>query len=291
MKAQPVQSAKAQSTARSKDRLDDQTRCWHRTPSGRRCKMPILRAGEQLCYQHTVEYKKADAFNLETALLARNQAFQTAQGINNALQNLYILLANNYISPRRASVLAYISSLLLRTLPAIDADRAAGIIDPTAPKAPEYSDEPGTETQDYEASGQEPQTLQAQPEAGLEAQTKPPQCEPAAAQAEEENLDEHSEASAQETARQTEPQIQPSAQSQPAAPQNPANPATKPSQLTAHHQLTGRNSPDPTANRQQPAARNSLDSATKTRNAANPTPRTPAWPKGIPEPDPTKKPS
>jgi hypothetical protein len=285
MKAQPIQSTKSQSPSRSHDRLDDQTRCWHRTPSGRRCKMPILRVGEQLCYQHTVEYKKADAFNLESALLARNQAFQTAQGINNALQNLYILLANNYISPRRASVLAYISSLLLRTLPAIDADRAAGIIDPTAPKVPEYSDEPGTEAQDREGSGQEPQTLQAQPEAGSEAQAKPAQCEPVAAQAEEENLDEHAEESEQETARQTEPQIQPSAQSQPAAPQNPPNPATKPLQLT------GRNSPDSTANRQQPAARNSLDSAIKTPNAANPTPPAPAWPKGIPEPDPTKKPS
>src|SRR5207245_1173989 len=39
------------------------------------------------------------------------------------------------ISPRRAAVLAYISNLLLRTLPQIDADRAAGIIDPTKPPA------------------------------------------------------------------------------------------------------------------------------------------------------------
>jgi hypothetical protein len=45
--------------------------------------------------------------------------------------NLYQLLAQNRISPRRAAVLAYISSLLLRTLPQIDADNAAGITDPT----------------------------------------------------------------------------------------------------------------------------------------------------------------
>jgi hypothetical protein len=45
--------------------------------------------------------------------------------------NLYQLLAQNRISPRRAAILAYISSLLLRTLPQIDADKAAGIIDPT----------------------------------------------------------------------------------------------------------------------------------------------------------------
>src|SRR5712691_6015087 len=49
--------------------------------------------------------------------------------------NLYQLLAQNRISPRRAAVLSYISSLLLRTLPQIDADRAAGILDPTEPPA------------------------------------------------------------------------------------------------------------------------------------------------------------
>ena len=59
------------------------------------------------------------------------QFFQTAQGVNFSLMNLYQLLAQNRISPRRAAILAYISSLLLRTLPQIDADKAAGIIDPT----------------------------------------------------------------------------------------------------------------------------------------------------------------
>jgi hypothetical protein len=46
--------------------------------------------------------------------------FQNAQGINYSLGALYTLLAQGRISPRRASVLAYISNLLLRTLPAID---------------------------------------------------------------------------------------------------------------------------------------------------------------------------
>ncbi|HEY4817535.1 MAG TPA: hypothetical protein VIH67_08885 [Candidatus Acidoferrum sp.] len=48
--------------------------------------------------------------------------FQNAQGVNHSLGALYTLLAQGRISPRRASALAYISSLLLRTLPAIDAD-------------------------------------------------------------------------------------------------------------------------------------------------------------------------
>jgi len=63
-----------------------------------------------------------------------SQGLQTAQGIYYSLSNLYELLARNHISPRRASVLAYINSLLLRTLPAIDADNQIAIIDPTKPK-------------------------------------------------------------------------------------------------------------------------------------------------------------
>ena len=110
----------------------DSTRCQHRTPSGRRCKLPVEAPGELLCYTHAVELKKSDVLNLKTALLTDYQGFQTAQGINSSLSNLYKLLANNYISPRRAAVLAHISSLL-RTLPAIDADNEAGITDPNAP--------------------------------------------------------------------------------------------------------------------------------------------------------------
>jgi hypothetical protein len=113
---------------------NDPTRCQHRTPSGRRCKLPVEAPDKLLCYTHTQELRKADVLNLKTALLTDYQGFQTAQGINSSLSNLYKLLAANYVSPRRAAVLAYINSLQLRTLPAIDADNEAGITDPTAPE-------------------------------------------------------------------------------------------------------------------------------------------------------------
>jgi hypothetical protein len=113
---------------------NDATRCQHRRPSGRRCKLDVTAPGAPFCFTHTQEFNKADSLNLKTALLTRCQGFQTAQGINNSLSNLYILLTNNYLSPRRAAVLAYINSLQLRTLPAIDADNLAGITDPTAPE-------------------------------------------------------------------------------------------------------------------------------------------------------------
>ncbi len=118
-----------------------ENRCQHHTPAGRRCKQPVEAPGKHFCYTHMLELKKSDVLNLKNALLTNYEGFQTAQGINSSLSNLYMLLANNYISPRRASVLAYINSLLLRTLPAIDADEAAGFTDPTAP--PELATTPG----------------------------------------------------------------------------------------------------------------------------------------------------
>ena len=114
----------------------DSTRCQHRTPSGRRCKLPVEAPGELLCYTHAVELKKSDVLNLKTALLTDYQGFQTAQGINSSLSNLYKLLANNYISPRRAAVLAHISSLLLRTLPAIDVTSRTESPIPPLPRRP-----------------------------------------------------------------------------------------------------------------------------------------------------------
>ena len=112
----------------------DDTRCQRRRPSGRRCKVAVVSPGANFCFTHTQEFNKADSLNLKTALLTDHQGFQTAQGINYSLGNLYKLLAANYISPRRAAVLAYINSLQLRTLPAIDADNEAGITDPAAPQ-------------------------------------------------------------------------------------------------------------------------------------------------------------
>ena len=65
--------------------------------------------------------------------------FQNAQAINTSLNHLYDLLARDRISARRASTLAYISSLLLRTLPAIDKDTDRGIID-RDPDSPAHDD-------------------------------------------------------------------------------------------------------------------------------------------------------
>jgi len=108
-------------------------RCTHQDASGRQCRSLSFDQGSGLCPRHLAVQKQKEASNFYAVLARNSQGFQTAQGINYALSNLYELLSKNRISPRRAAVLAHISSLLLRTLPAIDADHAAGILDPTRP--------------------------------------------------------------------------------------------------------------------------------------------------------------
>jgi hypothetical protein len=102
-------------------------RCAHRTAGGRQCRLPASDPHSGLCPQHHAEQKQQQEEDRFDYLIRNNQSFQTAQGINHSLGNLYALLAQNLISPRRAAVLAYVSSLMLRSLPQIDADNAAGV--------------------------------------------------------------------------------------------------------------------------------------------------------------------
>lgn len=126
----------------------DIPRCQHRTRNGR-CTMPPVNPAGNLCYDHARMALHAGS-NADYAkfLTQESDGFQTAAGINSALGNLYMLLAKGRISPRRAAVLAHISNLLLRTLPAIDkdispdADRDLPDL-PAEQDAPELGDEQG----------------------------------------------------------------------------------------------------------------------------------------------------
>ncbi len=102
-------------------------RCAHRSSAGRRCRLSVSDPRSVFCAQHRSEQLEEQAADHFLHLSHNYQSFQTAQGINHALHNLYQLLAQNRISARRAAVLSHICGLLLRTLPQIDADNAAGI--------------------------------------------------------------------------------------------------------------------------------------------------------------------
>jgi hypothetical protein len=96
-------------------------RCQYRTATGRQCCLPIVDPNSSFCPRHASSQPN-ESENFLAPLTARACRFQNAAGVNYSLSALYALLAQGRISPRRATALAYISSLLLRTLPAIDTD-------------------------------------------------------------------------------------------------------------------------------------------------------------------------
>ena len=97
-------------------------RSQHRTRTGRQCRSLVADANSSFCAVHAAS-EPGDSEDFVVALTERACRFQNAQGINYSLGALYTLLAQGRISPRRASVLAYISNLLIRSLTAIDNDR------------------------------------------------------------------------------------------------------------------------------------------------------------------------
>jgi hypothetical protein len=118
------------------NRSNSSVRCRHQFENGTRCRLPVLAVGSAFCPRHArLGQNQPVEEDLKAVLLKNSQDFQTAQGINLALGNLFDLVAQNRISTRRAAVLAYINSLLLRTLPAIDYDILHGAKDPSKPRA------------------------------------------------------------------------------------------------------------------------------------------------------------
>lgn len=96
-------------------------RCQYRTPTGRQCAGRVRDFESSYCPKHTASQLN-DFDDIAPPLTENASKFLNAQGINYSLAALYKLLASGRISPRRASTLAYISSLLLRSLNAIDND-------------------------------------------------------------------------------------------------------------------------------------------------------------------------
>ena len=90
-------------------------RCQHRTLKGR-CRQLATDSSGTFCSQHARAQRQAkDDFTLLEPLVRKLEDLQTVDGISEDLAALHNLLAEGRISPRRASVFAYIDSLLLNT--------------------------------------------------------------------------------------------------------------------------------------------------------------------------------
>jgi hypothetical protein len=107
---------KAKSTASNK-----LTRCLHRHPSNRRCRLAISDKSSYYCDRHAHLQSPSDApVDLSRELTANSEKFTSAKSINQFLSKLLILLSQDRITPRRGAVIAYTCNLLLRTLPALE---------------------------------------------------------------------------------------------------------------------------------------------------------------------------
>ena len=94
-------------------------RCQHRTLKGR-CRQLATGPAATLCFDHARSEQQAkNDFTLLAPLVRQTEDFQSAEAVNETLGALHNLLAEGRISPRRAAVIAYVDSLILRTLPAM----------------------------------------------------------------------------------------------------------------------------------------------------------------------------
>jgi hypothetical protein len=95
--------------------------CCHLSPTGRRCRSARSSPDSCLCPRHRTMEQTARSADLSPDLVARlsdiRESLQSVDGVRNSLAELYVLLAQNRVSARRAAVLAHISNLLLRLLP------------------------------------------------------------------------------------------------------------------------------------------------------------------------------
>ena len=136
-------------------------RCQYRTATGRQCCLPIVDPNSSFCARHASS-QPSESENFLGPLTARACRFQNAAGVNYSLSALYALLAQGRISPRRATALAYITSLLLRTLPAIDTDLYPHAGKPGFTPAGKPTSQNEVEADDPEAAPETEDTVKSQ---------------------------------------------------------------------------------------------------------------------------------
>lgn len=99
-------------------------RCWYHSMSGRRCRQPIYDPNSGLCRKHArvkgALDKEGFIPDVSPFLTANPRHLDDLEGVHSFLSALAVLLAQNRISTRRAAVLSYICTQLIRTNIAID---------------------------------------------------------------------------------------------------------------------------------------------------------------------------
>jgi hypothetical protein len=111
-------------------------RCRHLTADGTRCRLPILDTRSHLCFRHSslsaavAQPPQNDSEDLSADLVPELSEFDSAIDITKFLAKLLVLVTKGRISPRRASVLAYITNQLLHSHRAITLETNAADEEP-----------------------------------------------------------------------------------------------------------------------------------------------------------------
>jgi hypothetical protein len=105
--------------------VNDSNRCQHRFSNRTRCRKLVSHANLRFCPRHAALPENMQPADLTPELIKDPKDLDRLDGIYDFLSRLIILQAQNRISTRRATVLAYITNQLLRTFAAIKRVQAA----------------------------------------------------------------------------------------------------------------------------------------------------------------------
>ena len=99
----------------------DPSRCHHRFPNGKRCRLPGSDSQLGLCLRHFTlsaaaelsrKHAHDDSEDFSAELLGRPPELASAIEVRTFLSRLLVLVTSGRISPRRAAVLVYITNQL-----------------------------------------------------------------------------------------------------------------------------------------------------------------------------------
>jgi hypothetical protein len=96
--------------------INNSVRCSHHFANGRRCRLYTTSLNSTFCPSHAPREPQADPAEVAAILTANLDDLSSPEQINTFLSRLLLLLAQDKISARRAAVLTYIASQLLRSV-------------------------------------------------------------------------------------------------------------------------------------------------------------------------------
>lgn len=129
MEQQPAQSpttAANATTPQPRSAPRGANRCRHRSRANGRCRLPVQEPATGHCFVHSrvrkTTYPFDDTCDLSADLFGSDPhpSFETPEQITATLTNLVVLVAQGRLSPRRASVISYALSFILRGIQVID---------------------------------------------------------------------------------------------------------------------------------------------------------------------------